>query len=568
MLPPFYHLRRMPTGRKTGFSKTTLVGAGTASTSGEDADALSLTILYHPQLDRVGDRIVLDGLAPERPFAISRTEPAFARPGASGGEPLGDEHLSRKPIHLVLCEDGGARIDIAESSTAVSLRGARLAGSRKITAEEIARGVVLELGHRVVLLIHRVTALDHVLDPNEIGGDHELVGESHGLRHVLWDIHSVASFDWPVLLRGETGSGKELVARAIHRASPRRDKPFVPINLGAIAPSLAISELFGAEKGAFTGAIKRQGYFEQAHGGTLFLDEIGEAPVDLQVALLRVLETGEIQTVGSQQIRKTNVRVVAATDADLEAKVAAGSFRAPLHNRLAAYEIWIPPLRQRRDDIGRLLVRFLREELTEIGEAELLSPPSGDAKPWLTAALVARLADYDWPGNVRQLRNVVRQIVIGNRGRKRAEITPAIERLLVRAPETPSRVEKEPQEPPKNLEPDPPTPAAAAPIDELAPAPRRAGKRKPADITEAELREAMRICRWDLAATAERLGASRASMYMLIERYPGFRTAGDLTEQEIKQCHRELGGDLARMAEQLEVSERALGRRVRELGLA
>ncbi|HRI66149.1 MAG TPA: sigma-54 factor interaction domain-containing protein, partial [Polyangium sp.] len=166
------------------------------------------------------------------------------------------------------------------------------------------------------------------------------------LKRVLSDIHNVADLELPVLLRGETGSGKELVAHAIHKASPRRDKPFVAVNLGAIVPSLAVAELFGAEKGAFTGSIKRQvGYFEQAHGGTLFLDEIGEAPVELQVALLRALETGEIQTVGAMQGRKVDVRVIAATDADLEDKVDMGAFRAPLLNRLAAFELWIAPLR-------------------------------------------------------------------------------------------------------------------------------------------------------------------------------------------------------------------------------
>ncbi|MDI3287811.1 sigma 54-interacting transcriptional regulator [Polyangium sp. 15x6] len=566
----------MPTGRTTGFHRTTLVGRGTATASGDDTPALALTILYHPVLDRVGDRVLVDGSS-GRPFALSRTEPVFAPPATPGdGAPLGDEHLSRKPIHFTGTPDGGLRIDIGDSSTALNLRGQRVLGSATLSAKELARGVVLELGHRIVLLAHHVSTTEHVPDGGANDDARELVGASDGLRRVLWDIRSVADLALPVLLRGETGSGKELVARAIHRASLRRDKPFIPVNLGAISPSLAVAELFGAERGAFTSSVRRQiGYFEQAHGGTLFLDEIGEAPVELQVALLRTLETGEIQTVGSTQLKKTDVRVVAATDADLEGKVATGSFRAPLLNRLAAYEIWIPPLRDRRDDIGRLLVRFLREELAEIGESHRLASPASDAKPWLPASLVARLVDYDWPGNVRQLRNVVRQIVVGNRGRNRAEITAAVERLLVRQPsresEKPRPIEPAPPEPPHVHVSDPPPAAAKAPNDDLAPPPlppRNVARRRPADVTEAELREALRICRWDLAATAERLGISRASLYLLIERFPGFRTAGDLTEQEIAQCHRELGGDLARMAERLEVSERALLRRVRELGLA
>ncbi|MDI1442453.1 sigma 54-interacting transcriptional regulator [Polyangium sp. 6x1] len=562
----------MPIARRTGLTRTTLVGRGTATASGDDAPTLALTVVYHPALDRVGDRVLVDGSS-GRPLALSRTEPGFAPPGALGdGEPLGDEHLSRKPILLTAASDGSVRIDVGDSSTAVAVRGQRIVGSTVLSAKELARGAVIELGHRVVLLAHHVGTPEGVLDGG--GGDEtrELVGASDGLRRVLWDIQSIADLDLPVLLRGETGSGKELVARAVHRASPRRDKPFVAVNLGAIAPSLAVSELFGAEKGAFTGSVRRQvGYFEQAHGGTLFLDEVGEAPVELQVALLRTLETGEIQTVGSTQLRKTDVRVVAATDADLEGKVASGSFRAPLLNRLAAYEIWIPPLRERRDDIGRLLVRFLREDLAEVGELQRLAAPAGGAKPWLPASLVARLVDSDWPGNVRQLRNVVRQIVVGNRGRNRADMTPAVERLLVkqppREPENSQPVLQAPPDPPKAPASDPPPAAIKAPSDEAASRSRSATRRKPADITEAELREALRSCRWDFAATAEKLGISRAAIYMIIERLPGFRTAGNLTEPEIVQCHRELGGDLARMAERLEVSERALLRRVRELRL-
>jgi hypothetical protein len=276
--------------------------------------------------------------------------------------------------------------------------------------------------------------------------------------------------------------------------------------------------------------------------------------------------------VGAPQIRKADVRVVAATDADLEGKVASGAFRAPLLNRLAAYEIWIPPLRDRRDDIGRLLVRFLREELQEIGEAHRLSCPGPGAKPWLPASLVARLANYDWPGNVRQLRNVVRQLVIGNRGRDRAEITPAVERLLLRQmaaappPPEPAKASEVPKagahasdSPPL----DEPTPAPHATTAAAPPPARSAARRKPADVTEGELRETLRGCRFDLAAAAEQLGISRASMYLLIERYPGFRTAGNLDEEEIVRCHRELGGDLAKMSERLEVSERALAHAAR-----
>ena len=546
----------MSSARNTITSRATVDERGTAGSSGAATPALTLTIVYHPQLDRVGERATLEGLSPDKPLPLSRVEPVFTHPGISAGEPLADDHISRKPVHFGVDADGNVRLDMGDSGTSVSVNGRRIVGSASFSPKDLARGVVLTIGHRVVLLLHRATMLESVPGPDASKGERELVGESDGIRRISWEIHSVADLDLPVLLRGETGTGKELVARAIHRASNRQEKPFVAVNLGAITPSLAIAELFGAEKGAFTGSLKRQvGYFEQAAGGTLFLDEIGEAPVELQVALLRALETGEVQTVGAAQPRKIDVRVVAATDADLENKVATGSFRAPLLNRLAAYEIWIPPLRERRDDIGRLFVRFLREEMATIGESNRLSPPDGDAKPWLPAAIVAQLVDYDWPGNIRQLRNVVRQIVIGNRGRNRAEMTPAVERLLGPPPAHGATPVAPVDTTPKETAPVPSAPVVGT------------NRRKPAEITEDELRTALRACRWELNETAEKLGISRASMYNLNERFPWFRVAGDLSEQEIRAGFKECDGDLARLAEKLEVSEKALRRRVRELGL-
>lgn len=567
----------MASERNTEPQKTTLSTHRTATEVTSNTARIALTVLYHPHLTRVGDRAVLEDLSARGSVPLSRSDLAFSPPGSAAGEPLLDEHLSRNPLHFIAIAGGGVHLDVGGSSTAVDVRGQRVRTTIAFTAEQIRRGVVLELGHRVVLLLHVVTLIEGVLgDVNAPEATtHGLVGESEGLRRVLWEIRSVADLELPVLLRGETGSGKELVAQALHRTSPRRDHPFVAVNLGAIVPSLAVAELFGSERGAYTGSVKRQtGYFDRARKGTLFLDEIGDAPIELQVALLRVLETGEMQTVGAQDVRKVDVRIIAATDADLEAKIAAGTFRAPLLNRISAYEIWIPPLRERRDDIGRLLVRFLREELETIGESHHLSPPQPGGKSWLSSALVARLADYDWPGNVRQLRNVVRQLVIGNRGRDHAETTAAVERLLAE----PARASAEPPfvAPPARPKPAKeiaePRGAKSSSQDTEKPAKGSAGAlssppRRPIDITEEELDKALRASRWDFAEAAQRLGISRPSIYMLIERYPRFRAAGDITPEEIIRSYREHDGDITRMSEQLEVSERALGRRVRELGL-
>ncbi|WP_234023613.1 sigma 54-interacting transcriptional regulator [Sorangium cellulosum] len=598
----------MGAGAKTALGETTLGGQGTSSAVAFAAATPALTILCHPRLERVGERALLGELAAGGAALLSRVEPTFAGRGRAPGSPLEDGHVSRRPLRLSAAGGDGIRLEVGDSGTAVVVQGRRVRESAVFSAAQVRRGVVLELSRRVVLLLHRTGGL-HAL-PEETAREEdddarEFVGESDGLRRVLWDVRSVADLDLPVLLRGESGVGKELVARAVHRASLRRSQPFVAVNLGAVAPGLAIAELFGAERGAYTGADRRKvGYFERAHGGTLFLDEVGEAPAELQAALLRALETGEIQPVGAQMERKVNVRVIAATDADLEAKVANGTFRAPLLNRLSSYELWIPPLRERRDDIGRLLVRFFREELERIGEAHRLEPPAPAEAPWLPAPVVARLADHNWPGNIRQLRNVVRQLVIGSRGQERLAVGPAVERLLREA--APAEAPPAPAEAP----PAPAAPEIAPPAPEIAPAgeeapssrrdiaasrlepagpggevalpsepdargparrappPAAAPWRKPADVPEAEVAEALRASRWDLAAAAARLHITRPSLYLLLQRYPGFRTARDLTAEDIRRCHEECGGDVGRMVERLEVSERALRRRLRELRLS
>jgi two-component system nitrogen regulation response regulator GlnG len=399
----------------------------------------------------------------------------------------------------------------------------------------------------VVLLFHLfVSPRLPVCEP------HGLVGESSAIAQVRAEIHRVADLAVPVLIRGATGTGKELVAQGIHAASRRHRGPFVSVNLGAIPPSLAASELFGAARGAYTGAVQAQdGYFRKAQGGTLFLDEIGETPQEVQASLLRVLEAGEIQPVGAQSALRVDVRVLAATDADLEQRVQAGTFREPLLHRLAGYSIRLPPLRERRDDIGRLLVHFLRQELAATGELEILDRDSPHLL-WIKPALVARLARYDWPGNVRQLRNAVRQLVIGSRGLPQIQSSPGLESLL--APAAAPAVS---------------APAVAAPA--VFPAQPggsvAARRRKPADVSRDELLAVLRAHRWRLKSAAEELGISRPSLYVLIEHCPAIRKAGDLKVEEIVLCHRECGGDLDRMVERLMVSRDALHRRIRELGL-
>jgi len=234
-------------------------------------------------------------------------------------------------------------------------------------------------------------------------GFEEIVGESPGLRGVLFQAEHVASTDATVLLQGETGTGKELVAKAIHAKSHRRDKALVTVNCAALPPTLIESELFGHEKGAFTGAASRKiGRFELADHGTLFLDEVGELPLDLQAKLLRVLEEGEFERLGSSVTHKVDVRVIAASNRDLVTATRQGTFRSDLYYRLGVFPIQMPPLRMRQADIP-LLVWHILGQLGVTLRRKIERVP---------ASTMERLVQYDWPGNIRELKNVLERAVI------------------------------------------------------------------------------------------------------------------------------------------------------------
>jgi formate hydrogenlyase transcriptional activator len=231
----------------------------------------------------------------------------------------------------------------------------------------------------------------------------EIVGSSQPIRQLLKQVEKVAPLDSTVLILGETGTGKELVARALHRRSKRANRAFVKVNCAAIPQSLIASELFGHEKGAFTGALQRRvGRFEAANGGTLFLDEVGELPMETQIALLRVLQEKEFERVGSNHPISIDVRVIAATNRDLRAAVAAGTFRKDLFYRLNVFPIAVPSLRERVEDIPLLVEYFVARHSAE----------SGKRIRHIGRRTLEQLRGYHWPGNIRELQNVVERAVI------------------------------------------------------------------------------------------------------------------------------------------------------------
>jgi len=299
-----------------------------------------------------------------------------------------------------------ARIDIEERDYVLrdlgSTNGTRV-GATRIREACLDDGSAIELG--ATRLVFRLTDEPFEIRLAEDDRFEGLLGRSVAMRELFAICARVAPTEAPVIIWGETGTGKDLVARAIHERSLRRGRPFVVLDCAAIPPGLIESELFGHEKGAFTGATAaRAGVFERADGGTVFLDELGELPVELQPKLLRCLESGEVTRVGGDRPLRVDFRAIAATHRDLPRSITEGRFRADLYYRLAVIRIAVPPLRERREDIPLLAAHFASELLGEAARAGL--PPD------TLDALFGELTRHDWPGNVRELRNIVERAMI------------------------------------------------------------------------------------------------------------------------------------------------------------
>ena len=246
------------------------------------------------------------------------------------------------------------------------------------------------------------------VDRSEFQQKHGMIGQSLEIQEIVDVIHQVAPTDITVLITGESGVGKEVIAKAIHSSGRRAQKPLITVNCGAIPEGIIESELFGHERGAFTGATEtRKGYFELADGGTIFLDEIGEIPLGTQVKFLRALENGEFMRVGGSTLRKVNVRFIAATNKDLQREVRAGNFRPDLFFRLRSVNIRVPPLRERREDIPLFFNHFVKE----------IAERNGIAFGGATDEAMEVLKNYDWPGNVRELRNLIESMLVIGAGK-------------------------------------------------------------------------------------------------------------------------------------------------------
>lgn len=414
------------------------------------------------------------------------------------------------PDAAVFTVDGQKRISYWSpgAEKLLGFRQATLVGENCLTAnrcEQCMRGCGLTESGKVEgapLLLHRVDgtrqavlkyAMAYLPENGEFAGGLEILlpqqptlakpaglsslGEKYGLishapeMHKIFDmIRRVAATEIPVLIRGDSGTGKELVARAIHGESPRHDAPFVAINCATLNAGMLESELFGHVKGAFTGAIRdHQGLFRRAEGGTLFLDEIAELPYELQAKLLRVLETGEYLPLGASQPMQANVRIVAATHKALREEVKAGRFRQDLLFRLRVVPIFLPSLQARKQDIPLILRHFLKQQFT------------GEQLPVVTAAAMQQLLAYDWPGNVRELRNVLNYALVMSDGKQLdvGDLPPELQTL-------------------------------PAPHQTAVTEPAKSGRQT---LSEAEILRVVTECQGNLTQAAKQLGIGRTTLW-------------------------------------------------------
>jgi two-component system, NtrC family, nitrogen regulation response regulator GlnG len=386
---------------------------GPSDPSGQTAVAAfpALTIVWHPRLDRVGQVALLwPAIADDGGIHLSRDEPTFGEPGLGTGRPLDHRAIGRREtpaLDIRYKKGSGYELERRDQQIEIAVNLEPLVGSRHLSGEEVRTGVVITVGRHFVSCLHLIRT---PVTRSSVPG---LLGTSDAIEDLRQSILRAAKRKTFVLLRGESGTGKELAARALHDGGPRAKGPFIPLNMATLGGDQARAELFGYRKGAFTGATADfPGYFRSAAGGTIFLDEIGFLTSDVQPMLLRVLDDQEILPMGTSQPVKVDVRVIAATDRNLEELVEKQQFERPLYNRLdTAISIRLAPLRERREDVGCLLVQFLRNEAGDAVELQRFLDDRPSDRPWLWAADVAAVASSPLAGNARDLLGLARNLV-------------------------------------------------------------------------------------------------------------------------------------------------------------
>jgi DNA-binding NtrC family response regulator len=480
-----------------------------------EATITGLGIIWHNDHHRIGEIAPLH-FDRSGTVQLSRMTPNFAGNREHDERPLLDQHLSRSSVLIQKIDNRQFLFTPPDKKIEVRVNGQDLVAPKTFHIDEFGNEIIIFLSNSVVLSLFNAPArrIDEAA-AKQFG----MLGISEAIVATKRAISRLSKGNLPVLIRGETGTGKELVATGLHEAGDRVQHAMIAVNMATLTPSLAAAELFGVKKGAYTGAERdKAGLFEQADGGVLFLDEIGDTPNEVQPMLLRVIENGEFRRVGDDKVRKANVRVFAATDRSLELDVRGQVFNQPLRRRLEAISISVPPLRDRRCDLGILLRSFLQEQSNDMPRFDLTD---------LSAADVHTLALYPWPGNVRELRNLAQQLRYG-------------QPLLIAA-----------------------FSADTAPSLVLD-APRYDNPNK---ISEADLLGALDENNWVIKATAQSLNLSRTSLYERMKKSAAIRSIDDIRTDELERVLHEVPGGLNAWAKHLRVTRESLARRLRGLRL-
>ncbi len=505
----------------------------------QDANPLlAVTIVWHPDFSRIGEQFI--GGDSAAVIELSRFMPLFRSPGGEGLA-LGLSGISRDPLRLVRDSENGLEIIPSSSRMVVELNGVEIHDAQILSAGQIEFGQILGLGRSILLCIHWMRCLPK---NNPVTG---FLGVGSAAIMARDQISQVAGTELPVLLLGETGTGKEIAARAIHAMGQRANRPMVTVNMAALNEALAAADLFGAVKGAYTGAqTARKGLFGEAEGATLFLDEIGNTPASIQPMLLRVLEGGDYRPLGAQQDQQSTARLIAATDQDLDSD----TFNQALLRRLESFVIHLPPLRARREDIGVLIQHLLKVNVQTAG-LDLSSMHS----------LVTEFACYNWPGNIRQMAHVLKRAMLALQMGEMptfaslVKVSPdritssymASTAISARAATTVA--------------------AVASPTPTPTPLSINAVRKKLTELSETEVLAAMEENDWTIQAAAQQLGISRPSMYKLLEAHSQIRRVEQIGIEEIRQSLADSAGDVERCAALLKTPTEALRRHLRGLGL-
>lgn len=501
-----------------------------------------LAIIFHPDTARIGETCCVP--ATREALELGRFRPFFSHPGGEVRS-IDDSYVSRAACRLQARGDGWC-LRLGAGRSRLRVDGSDTRDRLRLTGERLQRGITLALGPRVLLHL-RLQGAGAAASRAEVPG---LLGVSAAMQALRRAVHRAAQTTADLLLTGPTGTGKERVARAVHKLSERAGGPWVAVNMAALPVEIAAASLFGARRGAYTGADRhRSGLFQQAAGGTLFLDEVGDTPEALQPLLLRALQEREVQVVGGP-VERVDLRVVSATERVLDAP--GSGFRPALRFRLGALEIALPPLAEHREDVGVLAAHFFRRAAEAEGR-RWLAETANDRELARWARCLEQLTLYTWPGNVRELEHLAMQI--HGASTERMHLPSGVARRIAA---TTRDVDTAPA--------DTATGVTAPSTDGVRD--RREQPWSLAEVDDETFLQVWRKCRFEVAAAARQLQVSRAAVYRRLRHMDQCRLAADVPLEELFTVLESCRGDLRACAERLSVSRRGLETRLRATGVA